>query len=102
MDIVKKWANDAYDSFNNHHALVSSIANIFIDKYYSLTSMIVLNAFSTRVISMSTTCPTKKVLLVGPGSLSANVMTFVSGAKIYFQNRRLITEGKQRYSCDKL
>ena len=35
MDIVKKWAIDVYDSFNNHHALVSSIANIFIEKYHS-------------------------------------------------------------------
>jgi hypothetical protein len=35
MDIVKQWAINVYDSFNNHHALVSSIANIFISKYHS-------------------------------------------------------------------
>jgi hypothetical protein len=35
MDIVKKWAIEVYHSFNSHHSLVSSIANVFIAKYHS-------------------------------------------------------------------
>jgi len=33
--LVKHWARDVYGSFKDHHTLVSSIGEIFIEKYYS-------------------------------------------------------------------
>lgn len=34
IDAVDNWARGVYDAFSNHHALASSIAEIFIDKYH--------------------------------------------------------------------
>jgi hypothetical protein len=34
-EIVKQWAKEVYDSFGMHHSLISSIAGVFIRKYYS-------------------------------------------------------------------
>lgn len=34
-EIVKQWAKEVYDSFSMHHGSISSIAGIFIRKYYS-------------------------------------------------------------------
>ena len=35
MDVAERWANEVYHSFSNHHQLISSIANIFFNKYHS-------------------------------------------------------------------
>jgi hypothetical protein len=34
METVRQWAEDVYQSYNAHHALVSSIGEMFLEKYY--------------------------------------------------------------------
>jgi hypothetical protein len=45
-------------------------------------------------MSIYTICPGKKVLTDGPENPKANIMTFVSGTRIYFQNRPFRPEKK--------
>jgi hypothetical protein len=34
MAIVRLWANDVFNAFGHHRKLVSSIAEVFVNKYY--------------------------------------------------------------------